>query len=226
MTKTELPPGLQVREAILTGEWSPGEKLQPTALAKRFDTSTTVVREALTRLVGERLVVTQPNRGFFVKNLELQEFQDITELRCLTDALGAKLAFERGGMEWERELVAAHYELANTRRRDKENPSIMTPEWSRAHRNFHHKILVGCECQPIIELSENLADATELYRRWSTASPASQHRSPEEEHEGLLKAALDRNADLFAVLIRMHYEKTMNTVLEAGLVDWSQNSAN
>jgi DNA-binding transcriptional MocR family regulator len=71
----------EVRRAILGGEWKPGAKLQPRTLAERFGTSTTVVREALTRLAGDGLVTTRRNRGFFVPGLNLRELSDITKLR-------------------------------------------------------------------------------------------------------------------------------------------------
>lgn len=208
----------RVRHGILHGDWSPGDRLQPAELAKRFETSTTVVREALSLLVGDGLVLSRPNYGFFVPELNLQDLQDLTELRCVTEALGAKLASERGDLDWEASLAAAHHRLARTPRRDPEDPTHINSEWAVAHREFHLALLSASECRPIIQLASNLADSTELYRRWAAPSPAAAHRDVEAEHAALLEAALTHDGERVGALLRVHYEATLNVVLEAGLV--------
>ena len=208
-----------IRRAILQGAWPPGERLQPTTLASNFDTSTTVIRESLTRLAGEGLVRIRPNRGFFVSELDLRELVDITELRCVTEALAARLSVERGDLAWESGLIAAHHNLARTPRRRADDPAQVSEAWSRAHRAFHLKLLEACDCQAMVSLSSNLADSTELYRRWAAPSPAASGRDVEREHEILLDAAVSRDAEALARLLREHYEATVQVVMDAGLVE-------
>lgn len=207
-----------IREAILDGAWMPGERLAPPQLAARFSTSTTVIRESLTRLSGEGLVAAIPNRGFFVPELNLRQLRDQTELRCVTEELATALAIERGGLEWESALMAAHYKLAKAPRRCTENPVQFTPAWGKAHREFHQLLLAPCACPPILYLSANLANSTLLYRRWAASSTAAAHRDVEAEHEGLLQAALDRDASALGTLLRAHYEASAQVILDAGLL--------
>jgi len=206
-----------IRTALLGGEFSPGDKLQPVSLAALFGTSTTVVREALTRLAGDDLVTIERNRGFFVRELRLRELRDLTELRCATEALAARLAVERGGVRWEAELIAVHHQLARTPRRVGEGAGRINEDWTRAHRAFHAKLIEACDCRPMTRLASNLADSTELYRQWAAPSPAASGRDVEEEHRGLLAAALDRDPARLGSLLRRHYEATVDVVLEAGL---------
>jgi len=208
----------EVRRAILGGDWKPGEKLQPAALAVRFGTSTTVVREALTRLAGDGLVTTVRNRGFFVPKLDLRELSDITELRCVSEALAARLSLERGDLQWESELIATHHQLSRAPRRDAAAPQHITDEWTAAHQAFHAKILEAAASPAMTRLAANLAHSTELYRRWAAPSAAAAVRDVEQEHRGILEAALARDADRLAALLRAHYEATVQVVLEAGLV--------
>lgn len=207
-----------VRHGILHGDWVPGQRLQPADLARIYDTSTTVIREALALLVGDGLVLARANHGFFVPHLDLQELRDITELRCRTEDLGAQLAIERGDIEWEVEITAAHHRLAKVPRRLEGFPDQINPEWLLAHHAFHLAIIAGCGSQQIIQLSSNLAHATELYRRWAAPSRGAINRNVEAEHKALLDAALTRDVRLGA-LLRNHYETTVNVVLEAGLQD-------
>lgn len=208
-----------LRGAILAGEWVPGQRLQPKALSERFDTSTTVVREALTLLAGDGLLRSIPNRGFFVPELWLRELRDITELRCVTEELGATLAVERGGLEWESQLMAAHHRLARVPRRLPRDPDRINPDWASAHREFHRLLLSACDCEPIVRLASNLADSTELYRRWAAASPAAGRRGVEEEHARILDAALAHDGPLLGSRLRSHYQATMDVVLAAGLME-------
>ncbi|CEA09295.1 HTH-type transcriptional repressor CsiR [Arthrobacter saudimassiliensis] len=207
----------RIREEILRGQWGPGTRLQPVALAERLGTSSTVVREALVRLAGDGLVTAQPNRGFFVRDLDLQELQDLTELRCVTEALAARLALSRGDVVWESELMAVHHQLARLPRRTQDDPDHVDPAWQKAHKAFHLKLLQACGCQPMIKLASDLSDATELYRCWAAPHVEPGSRDVEGEHREILEAALARDAELLTRLLREHYEATVRVVLESGI---------
>jgi len=207
-----------IRRTILDGQFFPSDRLQPTTLAEQFQTSTTVIRESLTRLAGENLVVIRPNRGFFVPDLRLNELADITELRCSTEALAARLAIERGDVAWESQLMAAHHKLSRTERRLPELPDTVNPQWSAAHREFHHLLLAPCDCQPMLKLSADLSNYTELYRRWAAPSKAASKRNVEKEHQDILDAALARDAPKLGDLLSKHYRATVQVVMDAGLV--------
>jgi len=206
-----------VRHDILRGTWRPSERLPLAELADRYGTSTTVVREALARLAGDGLVNNLPNRGFFIKELNLRELADLTELRCVSEALAADLSLNRGDMQWEADLVAVHHQLANTPRRDPQDPAHLNEQWQVLHKNFHMMLLSACDCQPMVKLASDLSDATELYRAWAAPSVAAGARDVEKEHQDILDAALERNAKKLSKLLREHYEATVKVVLEAGL---------
>lgn len=201
------------------GQWPPGQRLQPADLAQAYDTSTTVIREALSFLVGDGLVVARANHGFFVPQLDLQELRDITELRCRTEDLGAQLATARGDVEWEVQISAAHHRLAKLPRRLDGSPNRINPEWMQAHHAFHLAIIAGSGSPQITQLASNLAHATELYRRWAAPSSGAIHRNVEEEHKALLDAALSHDGVRLGSLLRAHYEATVDVVLKAGLQD-------
>lgn len=214
----------QIHACILGGEWAPGEKLKPAALAERYNTSTTVVREALTRLAGEKFVIMEPNRGFFVPMLSLSELRDVTEVRCRVEAWALEMAVERGDLSWESALMAAHHQLARTPRRDEDDPSHVTEAWEQAHRDFHRKLIEPCGFQVLLNVSEQLQNTTELYRRWAAPSNAAAHREVEAEHREILDAVVARDAVLGAALLRTHYENTMDVVLSSGLLEGINSS--
>lgn len=208
----------QLRKDILAGTWLPGEKLLLSELSKRYKTSSTVVREALTRLSGDDLVQLKPNRGFFVPQLSLSELRDFNELRCVTEGLGIRLAVERGDLTWESELIAAHHLLERTQHYRTDEPTKLDDAWVLAHAAFHRKLLEACQVQVLIDLSSRLADSTSLYRRWGGVAPATTPRDVETEHREILNAVTARDAELAAELLRQHYTRTTEVIVESGLV--------
>ena len=59
----------RLKDHIINYRFRPGEQLQITDLAEQLNMGKTPLREALTRLHGEELVISIPNRGFFAKRL-------------------------------------------------------------------------------------------------------------------------------------------------------------
>jgi DNA-binding GntR family transcriptional regulator len=70
-----------LRAELLNGMLNPGDKLPMVELARRFSASQSVVREALTRLAEQGLVVAAPQRGFRVRQLSVEDIAGLTESR-------------------------------------------------------------------------------------------------------------------------------------------------
>jgi DNA-binding GntR family transcriptional regulator len=60
--------------------FKPGERLHIIGLAESLRVSSTPVREALNRLTAENLLSCVPAKGFFAKNISLQEHADLYRL--------------------------------------------------------------------------------------------------------------------------------------------------
>lgn len=84
-----------LRAAILGGELEPGERLRTAALAERFGTSRTPVREALVLLEADGLVDLEPHRGAVVRAFPADDLLDLYDVRAVLEARAAALAAER-----------------------------------------------------------------------------------------------------------------------------------
>ncbi|MSO47662.1 MAG: GntR family transcriptional regulator [Thermoleophilia bacterium] len=84
-----------LRAAIVSGEFPPGERLRTEALAERFGTSRTPVREALVLLEGDGLVEIEPRRGAVVRSFDPADLVDLYEVRAVLEARAASLAATR-----------------------------------------------------------------------------------------------------------------------------------
>jgi DNA-binding GntR family transcriptional regulator len=195
-----------LRDAIMRGEYVPGAALKPQDLAKERGVSLAVVREALVRVVGDGLADRLPNRGFAVAAYSDRRWQEIAEARRTIEPAVLRMSIERGDVDWEARVRAAHHRLTRTPVYVPEEGEYYSSAWSEAHRVFHRTLLEGCGNSVLLEAFDRMWTASELARRWST------HRNPDrdgvEEHRRLEEAALARDADTAAELLARHVAMT------------------
>ena len=84
-----------VREDILNGRFSPGERMVETRIAEEIQTSRTPVREALHMLEREGLLEAIPRVGYRVRQVSWSEVEEICGIRVVNEILAARWAMER-----------------------------------------------------------------------------------------------------------------------------------
>lgn len=204
----------QLRHDILSGVFEPGQKLKFADLGERYGASVSVIREALSRLNEQGLVVAEPNLGFRVMPLTLADLDDLTATRIDLETLALGEAIARADLTWESELVSVHHRLARTTfLTDDERPRV-SDEWEHAHVCFHRALLAGCARPRLLVVTESLRDAADLYRRWSQIQEPD--RDVAGEHLRILQATLDRDVDAATTALREHYARTAD-ILRAHL---------
>lgn len=82
----------RLREAVLQGQFSPGERLREERLAAQLEVSRGPVREALTLLARENLVVVRRNRGTIVAHLTGRDLDEVYSLRLAVEQLAVRQA--------------------------------------------------------------------------------------------------------------------------------------
>lgn len=89
----------QIRRAIISGEFLPGQHLVERDLALKFKVSRTPIREALRKLELENLVTTTAFKGVMVTDYSTAEVNEYFEIRSVLEGLAARLAAERRSEE-------------------------------------------------------------------------------------------------------------------------------
>ena len=84
-----------IRQAIVDGVFSPGERLMEIQLADEMGVSRTPVREAIRKLELEGFVVMIPRRGTYVADISIKDINEVYEIRTSLEVLAAGLAAER-----------------------------------------------------------------------------------------------------------------------------------
>ena len=203
----------RIRESIFNGTLRPGDRIQPAVLGEQYNASTTVIREALALLAGERLVQTRTGHGFYIPELKRSELEDLTLVRQDVESLAVRLAAERGGVDWESKLMATHHKLARTPRRTADNPNHTNQLWSQAHREFHAQLIVACDIPMLLDICQQLGSATELYRVWVGELTRGHTRDVEAEHAAILDAVLAGEPAKAAEVLAAHYRGTADMIL-------------
>jgi len=211
----------RLRADLLSCRILPGTRLKIQDLCQRLSVSLGAIREALSRLTSEGLVVAEPQRGFRAAPISPEDLQDLTKVRIEIDSLCLRRAIEFGDVDWEAGLVAAFHRLSRTPERASEDPTRSSDEWAEAHGAFHTALVEGCGSPWLMRLHGQLYDQSERYRRLSV-SLAPRRRNIGGEHQKILDAVLARDADKAVRLLAAHLGATTAILLAADLAEMPQ----
>ncbi len=208
-----------LRADILTGRLLPGQRLPFADLSVRYETSVGVLREALSRLVEQGLVLAEPQLGFRVTRVSEEDLADLTNTRIDIETLCLRHAITHGDLAWESRLVAAFHTLAHTPELAATDPPTVNEDWAAAHAAFHAAILDGCPSRRLREIAASLRDTSELYRRWSRHLGNETTRDIAGEHLALREAVLARDVERATAALSQHIEYTTRALLAAAPED-------
>jgi len=141
-----------VRTEILCLTLAPGEMLDETTLAERFDLSRSPVREALIRLAGDGLVVTLPNRSTIVAPIEIASFPKYVEALDIAQRMNARLAAALR-TEADLKVIAQRQRAFVATIKSKDHLAM-----SEANKNFHMAIAEAGRNPYLISFYERLLD--------------------------------------------------------------------
>ncbi|MFS8975334.1 GntR family transcriptional regulator [Cupriavidus necator] len=204
----------RMRTAIIRCELPPGSRLKVDSLSKAYGLSSSPIREALNRLAQEGIVQATENRGFWVAPMSVADFQDITRMRSLLEPEALRDAIEHGDEEWEIAVLTAFHRLSLAEKKLGTGPVALDDGWAERHRAFHMALFSATPSALLLGMVESLFDRAERYRRFS-ALHRTEERHKGSEHEALMKAALDRDADKATKLLRSHIGGTLASVAAA-----------
>lgn len=195
-----------LRQAILTGEMKPGERLMEIHLANKLGVSRTPIREAIRKLELEGLVIMIPRRGAEVAQITWKNLKDVLEVRRALDVLAVELACERMTREEHQELLHAceKFEEA-TRSKD-------IREIAQTDVAFHDLIIASTRNNRLIQLVNNLAE--QMYRyRFEYIKDESQHARLVEEHNNIYQSILHRDKEAAANAVRNHVDNQEDAII-------------
>ena len=191
-----------IKNAIITAQREPYERLIEEAIAADLGTSRTPVREALQKLEKEGLIFRRPESGFAVKGVAEEEVEDILGLQCLLEGYAGRLAASR---ITDDELRSLHDLI-----RRQEDCSD-TETFIRLDGEFHDALHRAAKNARLYDLVQGLRDSIDRYRIIVFRSQARLHLSVK-DHKEMVSLMRTRNGRKIEKLIRTHLIRGKNII--------------
>lgn len=195
-----------LRDRILSGEMSPEQPLRQDLLAAELNISKIPLREALARLERDGLLVSRPNRGFFVRPLSAAEAEEVFALRLKIEPDAAAKACRmadageqgaaRAALEALTAAAAAHSGAVGA-----------------LNRAFHLALVRPGGQEITTQLVSRLHVLADRYVR-KHLEPGGRHLRAHSEHADMLEAWLARDRTAVRRLLREHLVRTLEDLRE------------
>jgi DNA-binding GntR family transcriptional regulator len=196
----------RIKEWIIEFRLKPGAHLSIGQLAEALDISRTPVREALSRLEQEYLVVRAPMKGFTVKGTDLKEIEDLFEVRTAIELLAVKQAAERINAENRKQLGDSLKTTARWVEKGEVSRSL------QLEQSFHMKILMASGNIPLAEVGRGI-----LGRIWAIQTfniiTSDMLAAAHEEHMAVFDSLSAGNSKAAEASMRKHLKHTTHALM-------------
>jgi DNA-binding GntR family transcriptional regulator len=139
-----------LRDSLMSGGFRPGETITIRALSSRLGVSVTPAKDAMARLIGERILAWGPRRSALVPALTLQSIDEIYAIRLALEPTAAAAAMDNISEKGVAELRKIHARLAAAlERKNYKNVLI-------SNRDFHFAIYGRADLPMLLKMIEGL----------------------------------------------------------------------
>lgn len=191
-----------IKEMIFNYQLIPGQNIDYIQLAERLKMSKTPIINGLHRLEQEEFVVLIPNRGFFIKEIDIKEVRELFEIR---EAL--ELLVLEGSARKQSPEMLAQVEQAMIAHR--EYPyDVITRKRQLLDMKFHLKIAEISGNRNLFKMLENVFERIYLRYRSEILAPK-RAVVTKKEHQIIFDAIKDKNTGLAKRTMRIHVKGAM-----------------
>jgi DNA-binding GntR family transcriptional regulator len=196
----------ELRAAIIAGRIPPREPLPEVALAQTFGTGRSAIREALRTLIQEGLVVSELNRGAYVKPLSTADVIDVYRARTAIEEAAVRVAQEESRTLELAGLQAAQARIIATCGASDGN-AAPSHDLIAADIDFHRELVALAGSPRLSRAHEPLAAESQMLLNWH---PVYSVRDYASDHQTLLDALEDGHDAVDAV--RRHLLLTVELI--------------
>ena len=197
----------RIRQDIILGALKPGAKLKLEALSKVYGVSVNTLRETLSRLAADGLVVAEGQKGFTVLPVSMEDLREITEMRQLLECHALRQSIANADLEWEARVVAAYHKLSKVEGLVEAEPERYGDAWERYNQEFHAALIDNCHSRWLKLFHKAMYDHSQRYRMISLKTKPFPRSQSAQEHRLILDAALARDGDRAAEILSQHILK-------------------
>ena len=200
----------ELKMQILKGSIIPGTRMMEVELAEEMGVSRTPIREAIRKLEKEGLVTIEPRRGAYASMISTEDMVEILEVRQDLEGLAAYFAADRmtkSQMEELRQVSNSYNEAVK-----EGNMEAMIKHDTR----FHHIIVESCRNKILVQMIEQLQELV-LRFRYIYYDNFKRAENMPEEHEAIVAAIAEGDADKARAAADIHIERLKELVIKEGV---------
>lgn len=201
----------QLRDDIVEGRLAPDEKLRVEHLKARYGVGAGTLREAITRLASDALVVAEGQRGFRVAPVALADLEDLTRLRLHIEIEALRQSIRHGDAAWCSALQLAYDELSSF-----EQPvrPAQRQQWETMNWRFHEALIAAHASPWTLKVLRLLSRHGERYRRYAIGLVDS-GRDVHAEHREIFELAMAGHEARAALALEAHIRATPDLLVRA-----------
>ncbi len=209
----------QVRNAIVDGFLKPGDHLVESAIAEQLQLSRAPVREALSALEREGIIVYFPRRGYFVVEFTPKDIEEIYSLRLLLEIGALRRAihnFSEGDIQKMQEIVDTLGQIEERW----EQSRIANLDLS-----FHELICNAADNQRLYSVWDRMRMQTWMLMGMTTRTHFDRPQNHKQFHQKILDAILDKDLERAEALLSEHIidaEQRALRQMDVLSPDWKQ----
>lgn len=202
---------VQLRDDVVEGRLAPGDKLRIEHLKGRYGVGSATLREAITRLASDALVVSEGQRGFWVAPISITDLNDLTRVRVHVEVEALRQSIRNVDTEWSEQVRDAYQQMTAL-----EQPIIpaQRKQWEMLNARFHEALVSGCRSEWTLRILRVLSRQAERYRRLAIQLPNS-GRDVHAEHALIFEAAMSGAEARAALALEMHIRATPDLIARA-----------
>ncbi|MDS9469582.1 FCD domain-containing protein [Paracoccus sp. MBLB3053] len=206
----------RLREDIIFGRLAPGARLRLERLRDDYAVSVATLREVMSRLAAEGLILFEAQKGFEVAPISIEDLREISDMRALLECHAIGPSFAAGDLEWEAGVVAAHHKLSRLEARMMADEPGITATWKRYDREFHLALIAACGSTELLDTHQRIFDR---FQRYQILLVMFRGEAAKREHDALLAAALARDTDAACATLRRHIGACIEHTINHGLIE-------
>jgi DNA-binding GntR family transcriptional regulator len=192
-----------IREAIIRGDFKPGERLKQSDLADAMGVSRMPVREAFRKLESEGLIILEPHKGAIVKSIQVEDIEEIYILRAELE----KMAVQQSVNLMTKEDI---HEL--TRLVELMESADDVDDFVQFNIDFHRLLVKRCNWSRLNSFINTL---------WNGLPQQTPHflegqtETSNKEHRKILHAILNNDKEQAAKLVSEHIKRTGDKLISS-----------
>jgi DNA-binding GntR family transcriptional regulator len=200
----------RLRKAIWSGRLAPDERLREELLAEMLGVSRGPIREALSQLEREGLVIKQPNRGAVVARLSPEDLDEVFSLRLAIERLAVQHAVRNAGQTHFEQMQALIDQMA-----DQSRGQLTEQDAAALDVQFHEIVYEAARHKRLYDCWSNLKPQIYLFLLSRNVANPDYRALAVQSHQVLLDAIKERDETLAIEQIETHLTSAYERILEA-----------